>query len=78
MVRPSIRRSLRLALGVLIHVMLHWNWVCSVVTVQLLKTRKRVDDGMQTLYGVGLLIVLMHLILAGIIAANYFVVQPRM
>ncbi len=67
-----------LALGVLVHVMLHWNWVCSVLTAQIFKTRQRIDDSMQTIYGVGLLIVLLHVILFGIIAAKYSVVKPPM
>ena len=67
-----------LGLGVLIHVMLHWNWVCSVITAQILKSRQRIDDSMQTIYGVGVLIVLLHLIAAGIIAAMYSVQKPPM
>ena len=67
-----------LALAVLIHVMLHWNWVCSVLTFQVLKTRQRIDDGMQTIYGVGFLVVLLHIILAGVIAAKLSVVKPPM
>lgn len=67
-----------MGLGVLIHVMMHWNWVCSVLTVHVLKTKNRIDDGMQTIYGVGVLIVLLHVIFAGIIAANYFIVRPPM
>jgi hypothetical protein len=49
-----------LALGLLVHVMLHWSWVCNMVAGRFLKTRQgRVDDGLQTIYGVGLLIVLL-------------------
>ena len=47
--------------GILVHVMLHWNWVCSVITTQVLHTRERLDEGMQTIYGVATLIVLLHL-----------------
>ncbi len=65
-----------LALGVVLHVMMHWNWVCSVIAMQILRTRKRPDDGMQTIYGVGTLIVLFHVIAAGVIAAMVCVHQP--
>jgi len=65
-----------LALGVLVHMMLHWNWVCSVLTAQIFKSRQRIDDSMQTIYGVGFLILLLHLILAGVIAAKYSVIRP--
>jgi len=67
-----------LGVGVLLHVILHWNWVCSVVTAQVLRTRQRIDDSMQTIYGVGVLIVLLHVIVAGIIAAMYSVQKPPM
>lgn len=65
-----------LALGAVIHVVLHWNWVCGVLTAQILKSRNRIDDSMQTIYGVGFLIVLLHMILAIVIAAMYSVVKP--
>jgi hypothetical protein len=64
------------AVTVLVHVMLHWNWVCSLVTTQILRTRKRVDDSMQTIYGVGTLIILLHLMAAGLIAALWSVHKP--
>lgn len=54
-----------LALGVLLHLMLHWSWVCGVVASRLSRWRGksiRPDDGVQTLYGVGLLIVLVNIV----------------
>lgn len=54
-----------LALGVLVHVMLHWSWVCGVVGTRLSKWRGRtvrIDEANQTVYGVGLLVVLFTLI----------------
>jgi hypothetical protein len=67
-----------LALGILVHLMLHWNWVCSVLTAQIIKTKDRIEESMQTIYGVGLLIVLLHVILIGVIAAKYSIVKPPM
>ena len=64
------------SLGILIHLMLHWNWVCSVIATQILKDRERPDEGMQTIYGVATLIVLLHLVGAGIVLALFFVHQP--
>lgn len=64
------------AMAVVLHVMLHWNWVCSVLTAQILRTREKLDDGMQTVYGVGTLIVLFHVIVIGVIAALYGVHRP--
>ena len=64
------------ACGILIHVMMHWNWVCSVIAVQILRVRERPDDGMQTIYGVATLIVLLHVIGAGVVAAMLCVHRP--
>ena len=53
-----------LALMVLVHVMLHWSWVCGVVGSRLSKWRGRtvrIDEANQTIYGVGLLVVLFTL-----------------
>jgi len=65
-----------LAFGVLIHVMMHWNWVCSVIATQVLRTRQRPDEAMQTIYGVATLIVILHVIAAGVIAAMLCVRRP--
>jgi hypothetical protein len=64
------------ALGVLIHVMMHWNWVCSVIATQIVKSRQRPNESMQTIYGVATLIVVLHLIAAGVIAAMLCVHRP--
>lgn len=43
--------------GVLVHLMFHWSWVCTMLASRLSGDRKaRVDEGMQTIYGVMLLI----------------------
>lgn len=44
--------------AILVHVMLHWSWVCGVVTRRVLRwsASQRLDEGIQTIYGVGLLI----------------------
>jgi len=65
-----------LGFGVLIHVMMHWNWVCSVVATQIVRTRQRPNDAMQTIYGVATLIVILHVIAAGVIAAMLCVRRP--
>lgn len=67
--------------AVLVHVMLHWNWVCGVVASKLRKRRgpaaagKR-DEGSWTLWGVGLLIVVFHVIAVGVAAAALGVQPP--
>jgi flagellar biosynthesis protein FlhB len=58
-------------LAVVVHVMLHWNWVCSVIATRLLKLKgssSRPDEGTQTLYGVSTLIAFLSAI--GILIAT--------
>ncbi len=64
------------ALGVLVHIMMHWNWVCSVIATQIVRSRSRPDEGMQTIYGVIVLIMLLHLIAVGVGAAMFCVHRP--
>ena len=64
------------AVGIVLHVMLHWTWICGVVASRVAKDKKsKLDDGVRTLYGVGVLIVLLH-ILGIAFAAAYFTVRP--
>ena len=46
----------------MIHVMLHWSWVCTIVARRLLKQTEIPDDGIQTILGAGLLIGLLRLV----------------
>lgn len=58
------------ALLVLFHVMLHWSWVCGVVGQRFSKRlgrTVRIDEASQTVYGVGLLIVVLTVV--GIVTA---------
>lgn len=64
------------AFAILVHVMLHWNWVCNVIASQVLRQKNRPDDGMQTIYGVTTLIVLLTIIMTGIIVAILTVREP--
>lgn len=65
-----------LAVGILIHLMLHWNWVCGVVATRFFGGGK-IDDGTQTLYGVGLLIVIVNVVGFAIAAAALSIQAPR-
>lgn len=64
-----------LALGLLLHVMLHWSWVCGVIASRLKKGSK-IDDGAQTIYGVGFMIVLLNVVGLGIAAAALGIQAP--
>lgn len=75
----SIQFSLMttLALGVLVHVMLHWTWVCSVLVKRVLRRRDLPDNGTRTVYGVGLLICLLLLGAVTVGMAQWMIVRPR-
>jgi len=54
-----------IGLAILLHVMLHWSWVCGVVVTKLLRRTgagQKIDDGQQTLWGVGMLIVVVNIV----------------
>lgn len=66
-----------LTLGILLHVMLHWSWVCGILAAKLSRNKKaKIDDGTQTLYGVGLMIVLLNLLGLAIAAAALSIQSP--
>lgn len=66
-----------LALGILIHVMLHWSWVCGVVASRVARPKKgKIDNGAQTLYGVGLLIVILNVLGLAIAAGALMIHSP--
>lgn len=67
-----------LFVGIVIHVMLHWSWVCGVLATRLSSDRKgRVDEGLQTIYGVALLIAVLTTIGVGVGAAVLSVRPPH-
>lgn len=45
-----------LGLCIVVHVMLHWTWVCAVLARQILGQKDVPDNGLRTVYGVALLI----------------------
>ena len=69
-----------LCLGILLHLMLHWSWVCGVLGRRILRGRdgkKRVmDDGQRTILGVGVMIVLLNIMGLGIAAAALAIKSP--
>ena len=58
------------AVGIVVHVMFHWAWICGVVATRLFGRKPGKDDGSHTLIGVGVLVVLVHLLAVGILAAK--------
>jgi hypothetical protein len=63
-------------LAILVHVMLHWKWVCSVIAIRLLRCPGKVDDGTETLYGVAVLIVMVAATTVLLVAAELMIRPP--
>jgi hypothetical protein len=69
-----------MAAAVVLHVMLHWSWVCGVLSSRLRSKLNQKssahDEPSRTLWGVGLLIVIVNLIGAIIAAATVSIQAP--
>jgi hypothetical protein len=68
-----------LAAGILLHVMLHWSWVCGVLGGWLRKRQggpPKQDNGSRTIWGVALLIAIFNVLGLGIAAAALTIRQP--
>jgi hypothetical protein len=58
------------SVGIVLHVMFHWAWICGVVATRFFGRKPGKDDGSHTLIGVGVIVLLVHLLIAGILAAK--------
>ena len=67
-----------LTFGILVHVMFHWSWVCGVFFSRIWKRERSAmpDDGTRTIYGVGLMIVILHVVGGALALAALFVESP--
>lgn len=64
---------------VLIHVLLHWAWICNYLASRLSRrkgTRVTIDEGLKTVYGVGFLIVLLTAIGLALAVAAVMLTAP--
>lgn len=59
------------------HLVLHWNWVCTVLAGQVLRSRHRPDEAVQAVYGVGTFIGILVFMLGTMIAALLSVNPPH-
>lgn len=58
------------SVGIVVHVMFHWAWICGVVATRILRRRAGKDDGSHTLIGVGVIVLLIHVLMAGLLFAK--------
>lgn len=65
------------SLGIILHVMFHWEWICGVFATRFLRRKAGKDDGSHTLIGVGVIVVLIHLLAAGVLAAKVGLVNAK-
>lgn len=67
-----------MSLAILIHVMLHWTWVCGVVAAMSAhrtgKKKSQWDNGTKTIVGVAVIIVILNVV-GGILAAAAVMIQ---
>jgi hypothetical protein len=65
-----------LFIGLLLHVMLHWSWVCGIISTKVLRQSEKIDEGLQTIYGVAVLIGVLCVLSLGLIVALFTVEKP--
>jgi len=65
------------AVGVVVHVMLHWAWIVATVQTRFLKLKATKDDGSHTMIGLGVLFVLIHIVAAGNLCEKWAIVEIR-
>lgn len=64
------------ALLILEHLVLHWNWVCSVIATKVMGVKKRPDEAIQAMYGVGIFICIVIVMMGSILVAILTVKRP--
>ena len=60
-----------LTLGITLHVMFHWSWICGVINRQIFRRTVIKTDGTDTLIGVGMIAVIVHVIAIGMLVAKW-------
>lgn len=65
------------SLGVVLHVMFHWEWICGVVATRLLRRKATKDDGTHTIVGVLVLIFLIHVVIISVLVAKVSLITVR-
>lgn len=63
------------AAGIVLHVMLHWQWIVSTIQTRLLHQKATKDDGSHTMIGVIVLFALIHVVAGGILWAKWAIIE---
>jgi len=64
------------ALLALEHLVLHWNWVISIISAKVLRLKQRPDEGLQVVLGVGTFITVLITMMVSLLAAMFCVQRP--
>lgn len=62
--------------AIVLHVMLHWSWVCGVINKQICRRSIIAGDGTDTLVGVAVMAAILHLLAIGVLAAWWAIERP--
>lgn len=65
-----------LTAGVTLHVMFHWSWILGVINRRIFGREVIKSDGTDTLLGVGLIALIIHVLAIGVLVARYWIVAP--
>lgn len=58
------------------HLVLHWNWVVSIIATKILRTKNRPDEGLQVVIGVGTFITILLTMMVSLLTAMFMVQSP--
>jgi hypothetical protein len=59
------------------HLVLHWNWVVSIIATRILRLKKRPDEGLQVVIGVGTFITVLVTMMVTLLTAMLTVQGPN-
>lgn len=66
-----------LTAGVTLHVMFHWSWILGVINRRIFGREVIKSDGTDTLLGVGLIALIIHIMAIGVLVARYWITGPQ-
>lgn len=58
------------------HLVLHWNWVISIIATKVMRLKQRPDEGVQVVMGVGTFIAVLVTMMTSLLVALFSVQRP--